>query len=178
MKELFQNKTKYTEKEYKLFLKSYNEEYAMSGFLYMIFYVAFFIFFFILGIVTKEYILSLVMFIFLVIYIYYKFIWTKKKIKKEKATPKIKKAYTTTFKFYKRFFRVENKDGKAQVWYFKMYKVIETDTHFYIYISRDYAFIISKRGFINSTSQEFGDFIKKKAWGKYRNQMKTENTHK
>ncbi len=179
MEELFQNKTKYTEKEYKLFLESYKEEYALSDILYIIFYIAFFIFFFIVGIVSKEYLVSVAMFICLIIYIWFKFFRTKKKIEKEKESPKIKEAYITTFKFYKRFFRVQNKDGKAQVWYLKMYKVVETDTHFYIYISRDYAFIISKKGFINSTSREFGEFIKKKAWGKYKKQITdNKNTQK
>ena len=56
-----------------------------------------------------------------------------------------------------------------------MYKVVETNTHFYIYISRDYAFIISKKGFIDSKSEEFSKFIRKKAWGKYRNRMKKEH---
>ena len=42
MEELFINKTKYTEQEYETFLKHYDEEYATSENLYMIYYIAFF----------------------------------------------------------------------------------------------------------------------------------------
>ena len=36
------------------------------------------------------------------------------------------------------------------------------------YISRDYAFIVSKLGFTKGTSQEFSAFIKKKVFTKYK----------
>ena len=52
--------------------------------------------------------------------------------------------------------------------YFKIYKVLETETHFYIYIARDYAFIVDKNGFIDSNSDEFKKFIQKKVKLKYK----------
>jgi hypothetical protein len=171
MEELFKNKTKYTEKEYQRFLQSYQKEYALTDTLYILFYIGFFTFCLVLAIINKEFLLSGILFVGLLIYIWYKFIRTKKKIQKEKSSKKIQKEYITTFNFYKKLFRVKNQDGEAKIFYFKIYKVVETKTHFYIYISRDYAFIVSKKGFINSTPEEFSEFIKKKTFGKYKNRM-------
>ena len=168
MDELFKNKTRYSEKEYNLFLKSYEKEYGFSDTLYIIFNIGFFSLCLVLAILNKEIFLSVVILIGLLIYIWYKFIRPTKKIKEETQSNKIKNEYTNTFYFYKYYFRVENPEGKAQISYYKIYKVIETKTHFYIYIARNYAFIISKQGFINSKSEDFSQFIKKKTRLKYK----------
>lgn len=171
MKELFKNKTKYSQKEYDMFLRSYQKEYAVSELMYTIFYIVFFVFCLVLAIISKEVILSIALSIGLIIYFWYKFIRPVKKVKKEKNSNKIQKEYITTFKFYKNYFYVQNIEGDAKVFYFKIYRVIETNTHFYIYIARDYAFLISKKGFIDSKTEDFRKFIKKKVFMKYKDRM-------
>ncbi len=175
MEELYINKTKNTQKEYDLFLKSYQEEYAVSENLYTLFYLVFFTFCLIFAFCNGETLLGVLITIGLVIYIWYKFIHPIKRVNKEKKSDKITKKYTNTFKFYKNYFKVENPEGEAQIFYFKLYRVVETKTHFYIYISREYAFIVSKNGFEKGDSREFSKFIKKKSFNKYRNRINTKN---
>ncbi len=166
MNELFKNKTKCTQKEYEAFLKSYEKEYAFSEWTYTILYIGFFILCIVLGILNKEILLTIALIIGLIIYIWYKFIRPVTKIKNQNK--KLEKEYTNTYNFYKRYFSVENVDGSAQILYFKVYKVIENKTHFYIYISREYAFIVDKNGFEKGDCNEFKKFIRKKVFGKYK----------
>lgn len=171
MKELFINKTKCTEKEYNRFLKSYEKEYAVSELVRSLLYIAFWILCLVLAILNKEYILTLILILGLSLYIWYKFIRPMKKVEKQKNSKKIINEYINTYKFYKHYFTAENEEGHSQIMYIKIYKVIETETHFYIYISREYAFIVAKSGFKDNTNNEFKDFIKKKAFGKYKSQI-------
>ncbi len=170
MEELFKNKTKCTEKEYNRFLKSYEKEYALSELLWMIVYIAFWGFCLVLAFLNKEYLLSGILFIGILIYIWYKFIRPRRNVEKQKKSNKMINEYINTYKFYKHYFTSQNKEGKAQTMYFKIYKVIETKTHFYIYISKEYAFIVAKNGFEIGSSEEFKKFIKKKVFGKYKEQ--------
>lgn len=172
MKELFLNKTKCTQKEYDRFMQTQVKEHAVSELLYTLFNIAFFTFCTIFAFMNKEYKLGIIIIIGLLIYGWYKFIRPIKMVRKEKKSNKLIKEYVNTYKFYKNFFTTENPDGKAQTFYFKIYKVIETKTHFYIYIARDYAFIVAKNGFIDSDGEDFKEFIKKKVKFKY----KTEKT--
>lgn len=166
MDELFKNKTKCTQKEYDEFMKVQEQEGAVSNLLYTFFNFAFFTMCFVLAIINKEYIPSVLLFLGLVIYGWYKFIRPKKQI--EKNTRKLEHEYINTYTFHKRYFTTENPDGKAETLYFKIFKVIETNTHFYIYISKEYAFIVDKDGFINSNSEEFKKFIQNKVKMKYK----------
>ena len=169
MEELFKNKTKYSNEEYNIFLNSYEKEYALSEFIYMIFYSIFLVFCIVLGFINQEYIISCFILIVLIIYISYKIIMPKRIIRKERKSKKFSREYENIFTFYKKFFKVSNPDGKSQIFYFKLYRVVETNSHFYLYISRDYAFIISKKGFIDSTAEDFSKFIRKKVIIKYKN---------
>lgn len=162
MEVLFKNETKCTQKEYTKFLKIQEKEYAVSELLYIIFNISFFTFCMVLALMNKEYKLAIIIFIGLLIYGWYKFIRPFQIIKKEKNSPKLKKEYINKYKFYKHFFTTENKDGKAQTYYIKINKVIETETHFYLYISKEYAFIVAKDGFIDCNFEDFKKFIKNK----------------
>ena len=168
MEELFKNKTKCTQKEYNRFMQTQVKEYAVSEILYTLFNIVFFTFCLILAIMNKEYKLAVIIFVGLLIYGWYKFIRPAKKVKKEQNSKKLIQEYVNNYIFYKHYFTTENPDGKAQTFYFKIYKVIETKTHFYIYISKEYAFIVAKDGFIDSDSEEFKTFIKKKVKLKYK----------
>ena len=168
---LFRNKTRYSEKEYEIFLKSYSDEYTFSETLYSLTNIFFFGMCLIVAIKYKEIFLSIALAVGLIVYIWYKFIRPIFKIKENKQNT-IKANYMNTFYFYKSYFRVENEEGTANIRYMGIYKVIEEEEYFYIYITRDNAFIISKDGFIDSTSYDFSNFIRKKVWGKYKNKMK------
>lgn len=171
MEKLFENKTKYTQKEYNLFTESYQKEYAKSDYSFMMFNFIFFGICMIIAVIEKEFILALGLIIYLLVYFWFKVIRPIKAVEKDKKSHKMSGNFVNNYEFYKNYFKVENVDGKAQILYFKLYRVVENRTDFYIYISREYAFIVSKFGFTKGTSEEFSKFIKKKMFTKYKNRM-------
>ncbi len=171
MEILFENKTKYTQKEYNLFTESYKKEYAKSDLSFMMFNFIFFGMCMVIAFIEKEFILALLLIIYLLAYFWFKIIRPIKDVKKDKKSNKMSGSFVNNYEFYKNYFKVDNVDGKAQLLYFKLYRVVETKTDFYIYISREYAFIVSKFGFTKGTSEEFSKFIKRKMFAKYKNRM-------
>lgn len=172
MEKLFENKTKYSQKEYDIFLKSYEEEYATSDKAYMTFYILFFGLCMILAFKEREIILAISLLIGLGIYLWYKIIRPFKAVEKDKKSQKLSGSFINKYEFFKNYFRVENPEGEAQIFYFKLYRVVETKSYFYIYISRQYAFIVSKLGFTEGKSEDFSKFIKKKVFSRYKNRIK------
>lgn len=172
MEKLFENKTKYSQKEYDIFLKSYTEEYAASDRAYMIFYILFFGLCMIFAFKEREFILAIVLLIGLGIYLWYKIIRPFKAVEKDKKSQKLSGSFINKYEFYKNYFKVENPEGTAQILYFKLYRVVETKSYYYIYISRQYAFIVSKLGFTEGKSEDFSRFIKKKVFSRYKNRIK------
>lgn len=172
MEKLFENKTKYSQKEYDIFLKSYEEEYATSDKAYMTFYILFFGLCMILAFKEREFILAISLLIGLGIYLWYKIIRPFKAVEKDKKSQKLSGSFINKYEFFKNYFRVENPEGEAQIFYFKLYRVVETKSYFYIYISRQYAFIVSKLGFTEGKSEDFSKFIKKKVFSRYKNRIK------
>lgn len=168
-KELFKNKTKCTKKEYDTFVAVHSKENSPMEFSKMAFYVFLGIIIFVLSILNKEYKLTIVLFIWLILYITVSFTLSKKRMENQEKSDRLLKEYVNTYKFYKYYFKTETPDGTAETLYFKIYKVIETETNFYIYISQDYAFIVSKDGFIDCESSEFAKFLRKKIKLKYKN---------
>ena len=171
MEKIFENKTKYTQKEYDLFTESYKKEFAKSDYSFMMFNFIFFGICMIIAFIEKEFILAFGLIIYLFAYFWFKIIRPVKEVEKDKKSHKMSGNFVNNYEFYKNYFKVENVDGKAQILYFKLYRVVETKTDFYIYISREYAFIVSKFGFTKGTSEEFSKFIKKKMFTKYKNRM-------
>ena len=166
MEVIFKNKTKLTDKEYKIFLKSYQKEFAKMDFWYSMFYVVFFAICAVLLMINEDFLVGGGILLVIVIYIVYKYFRNKKIANNNNK--KIKIQLINTYNFYKNFFDVKNQEGQARTWYVKMYKVIETDEYFYIYLSREYAYIISKSGFMKGEEKEFAKFIKRKALFKFR----------
>ena len=171
-KVLFENKTKYTEDLYNIFLKEYKKEYASSENLFTGFNFFFFGICMFFAFKENELILAFAILIGLIIYFWYKFIRPATREIKTRKNPMLKDNFINTYKFYERYFDVENPKGKARTYYLKVYRITETQDYYYIYISREYAFIVSKTEFTEGNNIEFTTFIKKKLLGKYRNRMK------
>ena len=169
MEKIFENKTKYTDKEYNAFLKSYKEEFTKTEIAYMLFNIFFFGMCMIFAFKENEKILACALLIGLLAYIWLKIIRPTKAVKKDQKSHKVSGHFVNNYEFYKNYFKVENTDGNAQIFYLKLYRVVETNAYFYIYISREYAFIVSKLGFTKGTPEEFSKFIKQKVFTKYKN---------
>ena len=56
--------------------------------------------------------------------------------------------------------------GNLKFNYYKLYKVFETEHYFYLYINKNYSFVLSKDGFNIGSSKDFYKFIKRKIWYK------------
>ena len=126
----------------------------------------------ILAFLEKEIILGLVIIVGLGIYFWLGIIRPNLIVEKTKKSKKVSGEFVNNYEFFKNYFKVKNQDGEAQVVYFKLYRVVETKDFFYIYISRQYAFIVSKQGFTKGTTEEFSEFMKKKMFTKYKNRTK------
>ena len=173
MEELFENKTKYTEDNYNTFLKYYEKEYGTSDRLFFVYNIIFFGFCMIFAFKSSETGLGIGILVGLLIYLGFKFIRPARKTEKIKQGPMLSGKFVNTYKFYKRYFMVENSEGKAQILYIRLYRVVETRDYYYIYISREAAFLVSKQGFTKGNDKEFSEFIRKKTFTKYRSRVKT-----
>ncbi len=171
MEKLFENKTRLSMKEYNIFIESYKKEFAFTDYLYIFFYIAYFGLCMIFAFKQGKIILSILLLAGLCAFLWFKIIRTNKLVEKNKKSQKVSGNFVNKYEFYKNYFKVENPEGKAQVLYLKLYRIVETNTHFYIYVSRQCAFIVSKSGFIEGKSDDFSKFIKKKVFTKYRNRM-------
>lgn len=168
MELLFENKTKCTDKEYQKYLETYKKEYALSENINTVIYLIFLIFCITFAIKEKQIILGIGLIMIVIIFIWYKLIRPYKLLQKTQQSTTLGQ-YICNYKFYKNNFEVKAPEGTATIFYFKLYKVIETNTHFYIFISKENGFIISKNGFTKGEAKEFSKFIIKKVNFKYRN---------
>ena len=171
MEKLFENKTKLSMKEYNIFIESYKKEYAITDFLYILFCVLYFGLCMIFAFRERKIILSFMLLAGLCVFLWFKIIRPNKLVEKTKKSQKVSGNFVNKYEFYKNYFNIENPEGEAQVLYLKLYRVVETNSHFYIYVSRECAFIVSKIGFTKGKSDEFSKFIKKKVFTKYKNRM-------
>lgn len=168
MEKLFENKTKYSQKDYDIFIEAYKNEFAKSDYVFILFNIVFFGLCMILAFREKEIFLGLAILIGLGLYLWFRIIRQNLIVEKTKKSQKVLGDFENNYEFYKNYFKVKNKDGEAQIFYLNLYRTIETKEFFYIFISRQYAFIISKQGFIKGTAEEFASFIKKKMPIKYK----------
>ena len=153
---------------YNVFAKSYIAENSLSEKAYFLFTVVFFGLCMILAFIEKEFILAVIVLIWLIFYLWYKLIRPLKREKKQTANIKTRGGFFNTYKFYNNYFDVDNPEGTAKIYYMKIYKMIEDAQYYYIYITKEHAFIISKNGFLKGNSIEFSDFMKKKLIFKYK----------
>ena len=168
MKEIFKNETRYSKKEYNLFLKTHEKEFGISEDIFTILGIIFFICFIIFTFIKHVYLTCIFVVILFIAFIVYRIIQPYAVVRKEFKSKKIKNEYKNIYYFYKHSFIIKSREGKAKIYYIKINKVLENNTHFYIYLTKKNAFVISKKGFIKGTSEEFSKFIKKKALFKYK----------
>ena len=169
MKEIFINKTKCSKKEYNMFIKAHEKQYGLKEDLYTIIYAILFLSFIIYSLKNNIYFAAIMLTIVLIVFLLYRIIHPNLTIKKELKSKKIKNEEVNTYKFYKYYFKVKNNEKESNIIYFKIYKVLENDTHFYIYLTNTRAFVVSKKGFIKGNSEDFSGFLRKRVWLRYKN---------
>ena len=165
---LFENKTTYTKEMYIDFLKFHNKKY---NFTYLAYTVIWFIILFaciVYSISSNLRLQAIVITIILLSFVIYRFARPKIIVDKELKSEKISDNNTNLFTFYKNYMRIQNKNGKFDYKYLMIRKAFETEDSFYLYVSKENAFLISKNTFSLGTAEDFSKFAKSKFGIKYK----------
>ncbi len=168
MEKLFENKTTYNQDTYIDFLKFHNKTYNLSYILYTVFWALLLILCIYLSFGSKNRIQGVVLTIILICFVFYRLYHPRMIVNKEIKSEKISTNNTNTFSFFDKSFEVKNNNGSFIYKYFMLYKVFETSDFFYLYVTRENAFLISKNTFSLGTPEDFSKFIKKKCKFKYK----------
>ena len=168
MEVLFKNETIYNKKAYNKFINEHRSKFGCKENLYTILFIFMFVFLLLYLLINKIFITSILLLIAFIVFLEYRFVQPVKNVNKDMESKKIKEQYKNIYKFYKYYFVIKNKEMDEKMFYFRIYRVLESDTYFYIYLSPRQAFIVSKSGFMKGDSSAFSKFIKRKALFKYK----------
>lgn len=144
MDELFVNTTTYTKDVYLEFLKFHNKKYNFYYHAYTIFWSFLFVLCIFIAFDSGSRFQGVFITLFLACFIGYRIYRPKMIVDKEMNSDKFSDNNTNTFVFYDKFFEISNKKGKFSYKYFDLRKIFETDDFFYLYVSSENAFLVSK----------------------------------
>lgn len=167
MKILFKNKTKYDKKTYNEYLQFHNNTFSNKYMFYTIIVGLLLFFCFAMQVKYNYYTLAICLFIIFFIFLYWRLFHPIYEVKKEFKSKKISQEQEFTFKFYEKYFTICHNINYTKIKYYKLYKIYETPTFFYLYIDKEHAFLINKNGFIHGSSNDFSKFMHKKCLFKY-----------
>ena len=168
MKVLFKNTTKYTKAIYDEFLAFHRKKYHFSYLCYTLFVVAFLLFSLILQVKYHNFTLAILFCFVLTAFLLWRFFHPIYTVNKEYQSDTIQKEKEYTFKFYEKFFTIQDKREISKIKYYQLYKVFETSTFFYLYIDKTHSFLLDKTKFKNNSSNDFSHFIHKKCWWNFK----------
>ena len=163
MNPLFKNVTTYTGQNYKQFMKFHNNKYNFSHNAITLIFTIMLLYCTIMNIMSKNILYSFILILILILFLLYRLFLPAYRYKKTTSEYKKNKSVNFVFSFYNNYFTI----GKKRYYYFKLFKVFETDEYFYLYLNPDRAALVSKNGFKIGSSTEFANFIKKKCLFKY-----------
>ncbi len=166
MEKLFENTTAYNTGIYKEFLEFHNKKYSLKYHLYTLIFVFALIFCMILQFSNSNIGLGIIFTCVLIFFIFYRVFHPLLFIKKEASSNKIKKQMKNTYSFYDNYFKVDNGKDCIKMNYYKLHRVFSTQKYFYLYINKNYSFILDKNNFTIGNAKDFNTFIKKKTWFK------------
>lgn len=166
MEPLFKNVTKYTANNYKEFAEFHNNKYSFSHNVYTLVMSILLLYCVIINIKNKDILLILLFLLLLILFLVWRLYIPNKRYQKMKEKYKNNKTAEFEFSFYKHYFTI----NKKTLYYFKLFKIFETNDYFYLYVDEDNAALVSKKGFEIGSADEFSNFIKKKCLLKYSRQ--------
>ena len=167
MKVLFKNKTKYSKEAYDEFLEFHQEKYGFSYYTYTFAIAVALLFCFVMQIQSKNYFISILTFVILVLFLLWRFYNPIQTVKQEKQSKKIENEQEFIFKFFEKKFLIYSQKLNRQVFYWQLHKVFETEEYFYLYIDKTHAFLLDKQSFEIGTPEGFSDFIREKCKFKF-----------
>lgn len=167
MNKLFENTTTYNSMEYRKFVEFHNKKYGFKNDLYTLFILFLIIFCMVLQFSYGNTYLGYLFLIIAIGFICYRIFYPYFFVKKEAKSDKVQKHLTNTYSFYYNYMEIKNKNDFIKLKYYRLYKIFETADNFYLYMNKNYSFVISKSGFSVGKSEDFYKFIKKKLWFRF-----------
>lgn len=165
---LFINKTTNTENAYMEFLSFHSKTFNFAYFAYTIFWGFLFILCIILAFGSGSRFQGVIFTIILICFILYRILRPKLITNRELKSEKISDNSTNIYTFYEKNFEIKNKNGLFNYKYFMIKKAYETKNYFYLYVSNENAFLVSKNTFTKGISEDFSAFIKRKKGMKFK----------
>lgn len=163
----FQNTSTYTLEAYKKFIEFHNRKYNFKYNAYTFFIICLCLFCMVLQFRYGNIGLGILFILILVGFIFYRILHPLFFIKKEANSSKIKNQTTNIYTFYDDFVIIKSEEKEAKLSYYKFYKVFETKDRFYLYLNKNYAYILFKNNFSIGESKQFMPFMKKKLWHRF-----------
>ncbi len=164
MEIIFRNTTTYNLEEYKKFLQFHNRKYNTRYYSYTLFIVLLLSFCIVLQFRYQNTTLGILFVLILLCFIFYRTFYPIFFVKKEANSKKITKQMTNTYVFYDKYVLIRNKSHTINLKYSKFYKIFETKNCFYLYLNKNYAFVLNKNNFDIGDKSQFYDFVKSKIW--------------
>ncbi len=166
MEKLFENTTTYNIDVYKEFVNFHNKKYNMKYNLYTLFMLFLIIFCMVLQFRYANIFLGICFVFIMGIFLFWRVFHPTFFVKKEASSSKVKNQMKNTYSFYDKYMTIKNSKDNIKLNYYKLYKVFETENYFYLYINKNYSFVLAKDTFSVGDPNEFYKFMKKKLWYK------------
>ena len=171
MEILFKNTTKYGTENYQEFLQFHSKMFGLKYDLLSIVTILLLLFFTIVQIYLRHFLFIMVILCGILCFFIWRYIYPAIKVSKtyngETVQSDTKSIFT--FTFYKKYFTIYDNNNTSEIKYYKLYKVFETPTFFYLYIDHSRSLLLDKKNFSIGTSDDFSKFIRKKCWNKFQN---------
>ena len=158
----------YSTSDYVKFLRFHNKKFNPSYITYTVFWCILLILSLILAYGSGARLQGVIITIVLILFIGYRFARPKMIVNNELNSDKFTDNNVNTFSFYDKEFEVSNKNGKFTYKYFMLYKIFETRDYFYLYITKENAFLVSKYAFSIGKERDFATFMKVRCRLKYK----------
>ncbi len=170
MKMLFKNTTKYSKECYENFLIFHNKKFGISSNLYTLVIVLLITFCLVLQYKSGNIKLAFVFILALILFLLWRIFYPIKEVKDEFNSKKITKESTFIFRFYEKYFTISDGTQIDKYYYWKLYRIFNTNDYYYFYLDRKYAFLINKNGFSLGSEKDFSSFIKTKCLFRYKSE--------
>lgn len=165
---LFENTTKYTKSNYDNFLRFHRKKYHFTYISYTILIIAFILLCLVIQVKSHNLAFAFLVCCGLTFFVFWRIFRPVSKVAKEYKSDTIKKEKLFTFKFYDKFFTIQDDNQFSEIKYYELYRAFETTDFFYLYIDKTHSFLVDKSCFKEDNWDDFSKFIKKKCWWCYR----------
>lgn len=162
MEKLFEIETPYTYETYKELNEFHFSSRKRGNKIFLIMLSIIIVLCGILLIFLKSYPMGIVYTILGIFFLVWAYVAPKIATKVMSKSDKMLDNLINTDTFYDEYFENTNEQSNAKIFYNQLYDAYEAKDYFYLYVNRRSAYIISKNGFKEGTSENFREFLQEK----------------